>query len=117
LPKCPETLITRPWVDSQHDILVRGTLGMTDKGGITASGCPPPLCCEQHERLLQLRSDQGLLFLLLADDYVRLTCKGDQSLICCGVPINVHVVVRGKLSRNEGSPSYLEIREPEICEL
>jgi len=116
LPTCPTAIPTVQLLRDDGDVVVSGTLGVTDTGRVRASGCPQPYCCERHERMLQVTTAQGLVLVLFDEDLRVLPCKGDQSLICCGVPLNVQVVVRGRLGWVEALGARLVIRTPEICQ-
>lgn len=117
LPACPDTLALTSSLREGDDVVISGTLSMTDKGRVTAAGCPEGTCCERHERFLQVRTPQGVVAVLFDEPQPTFTCKGDQSLICCGVPVDVPVVVKGKLGWNEALESHLVIKTPEICQL
>lgn len=117
LPECPDEIPTQQSLLESGDVVVAGVLGITDKGRIVASGCPEGYCCERHERFLQVTTQQGVVLVLFDDALRSFMCKGDQSLICCGVPLGVAVVVKGKLGWVEDLLQPLVIRTPEICQM
>jgi hypothetical protein len=117
LPECPDEIPTQQSLRDSGDVLIAGVLGMTAKGRIVAAGCPQGYCCERHERLLQVTTQQGLVVVLFDDTLQSFTCKGDQSLVCCGVPLDVPVVVKGRLGWLEELESHLVMRNPEICQM
>ena len=117
LPACPDALPITASMRAGDDVVLSGTLSMTDKGRVVASGCPQGTCCERVERFLQVTTPQGVVVVLFDGQQPSFTCKGDQSLICCGVPLDVPVVVKGKLGWIEALETHLVIKTPEICQL
>jgi len=119
LPICGAEVPQRPWVDvvSEGDVLVgkevavSGTLGLSLIKKTGSGPCPSGACCHTLEMQIVLVGEPTGSLPLRG-----LICSGDDSLLCCNVPVDGQAVVaRGRLQKLASGVSKWQLNDPSLC--
>jgi len=119
IPTCDAQVPQRPWVDVVtegdgllgKEVAVSGTLGLSLVKKTGAGTCAPGACCHTLEMQIVLVGEPAGSLPLHG-----LGCSGDDSTLCCSVPVEGQAVVaRGRLRKLATGVSKWQLEDPVLC--